>query len=265
MKRMTALMAVLALAMGLRAQEVKILGTEATKFGISMSGASIETQIEMKYSNVTEECICAVIIGREKWATPKTPEEVAEILQSGISLGEQVLPLSKKEVKGTLPVSVPMNTRRMRGKRGSTDLYAQAVVMYMGESEEDELRLLAVGDMIKVDLEKLQRPEATRADAKDRGNLFGEDIVGKAMNQRVLGGGGDSGKRTACSYCGGSGVCGVCDGHGSDCKRCNGTGKCHYCGGSGTKAVSTEEEQFQNYQNDFLKKGIGSFLEGFGR
>lgn len=265
MKRMTALMAVLALAIGMRAQEVKILGTEATKFGISMSGASIETLINLKYSNVTEECICAVIIGREKWATPKTPEELAEILQSGISLGEQVLPLSKKEVKGTLPVSVPMNTRRMRGKRGSTDLYAQAVVMDMGESEEDELKLLAVGDMVKIDLEKLQRPDVTRSDVRDDGSLLGVDLVGKAMNQRILGGGGDSGQRTRCAYCSGSGTCGVCDGHGSDCKRCNGTGKCHYCGGSGTKAVSTEEEQFQNYQQDFLKMGIGSFLEGLGR
>ena len=260
MKRLYVLTALLLATLAILSQDVKVLGIEARKFGISMAGASIETSVALQYSGIENECYCAVILGNEKWDMPKTPEDVAELFQSGVSVAEQELPLSKDEVKGELPVSVPVNTSGWRRGRGGTTVYAQAIVLDFGKSEDDELKLLAKGDIIAIDLNKLQRPDIARPEAKDRGNLAGVDIVGEAIKERISGSSDSGGKRVQCSQCNGSGVCSVCSGHDSSCQRCGGTGKCHYCGGGGSRAVAPEEQKAQQYLGGFMQMGIEGFM-----
>ena len=228
MKRITLFaLALLTFVSGM-AQSAKIVSAQAAGYIANveagdLSGLDLMVKVGVEYSKIGDnQASCVVLMNNAKLPVINTAEDLLEACQQLCYYGED-MPGSTTTHKETFSVAVPLDPDRVSGQEKV--FYMQSFVMY----DEYNPRLLAKGEVLKVDAEKLTVIE-TRMPQQELQNYqniisgafsLGASVGADAMQGRAANG------QIRCDICGGTGR--VERGTGDDkyedkCSHCKGTG-----------------------------------------
>ena len=215
------------------AKGASVIITDPKSLSIQIDGITVKTDVTILLpTSGSNQYACLALMSNYKWEI-NSLEDILSLCDQ-LCYGEQLLTSSESQQDVTVSILLENNGFKGREK----EIYVQAYLVDIGNRE-----LLAKGNFVKVDTEKLRRTAQNILPSnKDKENTLLMGIV-SGMIEGVFSDNTStsvfdySSSMVTCNQCNGDGKCYHCKGTGIEndekCSFCGGYGRCNYCWGAG--------------------------------